>query len=220
MSSDTAAACSRAPSGGDARATLPGMTTHWVSGTCLLAGMLALAPSARAQAQVAAPPPPPPAAGVPAAPSVSSAIAARHATVRGWIEAAARRMPADKYGYRPVPEVMSFGEIIVHVAFVQWGFCANALGEPRRVVDLERTGRVDALAVLAESFAYCERAYVGLDDARAVEVVPMGTRRAPRVQPLVANVSHNSLEYGKLATYLRMNGLVPPSSGGADDPAR
>jgi hypothetical protein len=37
---------------------------------------------------------------------VADAIRARHEMLRGFIEEAARRMPADRYDFRPVPEIM------------------------------------------------------------------------------------------------------------------
>ena len=46
-------------------------------------------------------------------------------TIRSYVTRAAEKMPADKYDYRPVPEVCTFGQIIAHVADDQYNFGAR-----------------------------------------------------------------------------------------------
>lgn len=151
---------------------------------------------------------------------VADAIRARHEMFRGFIEEAARRMPADRYAFRPVPEIMSYGDLINHIAAVQYGFCADAMSDDEaEALDLSRTDKASATELLARSFAYCERAYGTLTDANASDMVGVGDRDPKaRIRPLLANISHNSLEYGKLTIHLRLNGVVPPSSAAADLP--
>ncbi len=152
--------------------------------------------------------------------SVADAIRARHEMFRGFIEDATRRMPADRYDFRPVPEIMSYGDLINHIAAVQYGFCAVAMSDREaEALDLSRTDKASATELLARSFAYCEQAYGDLTDANASDLVGIGQRDpTARIRPLLANISHNSLEYGKLTIHLRLNGIVPPSSAAADLP--
>ena len=127
-------------------------------------------------------------------------------------------MPADKYGFKPVATVRTFGQILAHIAGANYIFCAAAKGEksPHAEDAFEKSATTPAAIAkaLQESIAYCDAAYAALDDRRAAETVdgPFGGGKTPRVAALTGNTGHLQEHYGNLVTYLRMNGLVPPSS--------
>ncbi|MEJ2215777.1 MAG: DinB family protein [Gemmatimonadota bacterium] len=133
--------------------------------------------------------------------------------VKGYLVASAEQMPEEKYGYKPTPEVRSFGQIIGHVANSQYGFCSTALGEkPPVTEDMEkRTTKASLVQGLKDAFAYCEKAYAMSDAAAAATTKLFGADRS-RLFVLVFNVSHDFEHYGNLVTYMRLNGMVPPSS--------
>jgi hypothetical protein len=158
----------------------------------------------------------PPVAAGPSAPrpAVADVMRARQANIKDLLLRTADKMPADRYDYRLQPVVMSFGDLIVHIASVQMGNCAQAL-EDRALqeVDLSKTDKPSAQALLTQSFDYCERAFLVLSDDNASE--PRGLvdgKKRPRFDHLLSAVNHNNLEYGKLSAYLRLNGVIPPSS--------
>jgi hypothetical protein len=127
-------------------------------------------------------------------------------------------MPADKYGYRPTPEVRSFGQIVAHVTGGQFLYCSQATGtkpppdvfarlgamRPFSDVATESKGRAyqkdELVAFLAESIAFCKTAY---------------TAAGASARVLVDNIAHSSEHYGNLVIYLRQNGIVPPSTARA-----
>ena len=78
------------------------------------------------------------------------------------------------------------------------------------------TSKAAIAKALADSFAYCDTAYKSLDDRRAAEMVaaPFGSGKAARASALIGNTGHLQEHYGNLVTYLRINGIVPPSSSG------
>lgn len=133
--------------------------------------------------------------------------------VKGYLIASAEQMPEEKYGYRPTPEVRSFGQIIGHVASSQYGFCSAALGEkPPVTEDMEkRTTKASLVQGLKDAFAYCEKAY-SMSDADAAHTTKLFGSDRSRVFVLMFNVSHDFEHYGNLVTYMRENGMVPPSS--------
>ena len=53
-----------------------------------------------------------------------------------------------------------------------------------------------------------------MTDAQAPQVVSFFGHKAPKLSILDMNVSHNMEHYGNMVTYLRIKGLVPPSSQG------
>ena len=133
----------------------------------------------------------------------------------GYVTQAAEDMPEAKYGFKPTPEVRSFGELIAHVAGSQYMFCAVATGDSARAEDdIEKkkmTGKADLVAAMHASNEYCTRAYHQTDDASAGKVKLFGKEQT-RLYALMINATHDAEHYGNIVTYLRMNGMVPPSS--------
>jgi uncharacterized damage-inducible protein DinB len=145
---------------------------------------------------------------------VSDAIRAGWNTAKRNMLASAKVMPADKYGFKPVDTVRTFGQILAHVAGANYAICAGAKGEksPHTEEEFEKSATTAAAITkaLQDSVAYCDTAYSALTDATAGQV-PSGMKGS-RAGILLGNTRHNDEHYGNLVTYLRINGLVPPSS--------
>jgi uncharacterized damage-inducible protein DinB len=132
----------------------------------------------------------------------------------GHITTAAAELPESTYSYRPTAEVRSFGQLIGHVAGAQYLICAAALGEPEREedeIERSRTSKAELLAALKASTEYCSRAYQQTDRAAHQSTKLFGQERT-RLYALGLNATHNAEHYGNIVTYLRLNGIVPPSS--------
>lgn len=131
----------------------------------------------------------------------------------------AEKMPADKYSFRPVPEVETFARRIAHIADANMFVCSGLNGEQRRLGAASKTSKADLVAALKESFAYCDGVFDSLTDAKAVELVnsrlggpfpPEPTRS--RLATLYNLIRHSNEMYGYMAVYLRLNGVTPPTS--------
>src|SRR5581483_149380 len=138
--------------------------------------------------------------------------------VRRDLIESAEEMPAQKYDFRPTPEVRSFGQLVGHVTDDQYAICALARGErnPRNSNEsAERAGgsKSELVEALRKAFEYCDTIYETLTDASAAQRVRSydGTMQ-PRMQLLTINTNHANVHYGNVIVYLRMNGLVPPST--------
>ncbi len=119
--------------------------------------------------------------------------------VSGWVTKAADLVPADKYSYRPVASVRTFGQLIGHIADGYNYFCATASGKKVQWSDAIEKGTTDKAALvqkLKQSTAACNAAYVATAQSGQ----------------LVNNIAHTNLHYGNISTYMRMLGLTPPSS--------
>ncbi len=160
----------------------------------------------------------PPAAGVPAAGSeraLSEALTRNFARIAGNVVAAAEEMPEESFAFKPTPEVRSFGEIVAHVADAHRRLCALvATGTTAADPGWEASTKTkaDLVAVLKLSTTECEKAFAGLDDAALLRPVPFGSREVPAAAVLSFLTAHTNEHYGNLVTYLRIRGLVPPSS--------
>ncbi|HEU0016523.1 MAG TPA: DinB family protein [Longimicrobium sp.] len=150
--------------------------------------------------------------GPPASGSVASTRAV-YETVKGYLLAAAEQMPEADYAFKPVATVRSFGEIVAHVAQAQHMICGAALGEGRMQPGPAPATKAAIIADLRASFEHCDRAY-SQSDADAGAMGQLFGQPRSRIGILVLNTSHDFEHYGNLVTYMRIKGLVPPSSQG------
>jgi uncharacterized damage-inducible protein DinB len=133
-----------------------------------------------------------------------------------YITQSAEEMPAEKYSYRPTPEVRTFGQLIGHVAGSQYMFCAAATGDSARKeddIEKSRTIKDELVAALKASTEYCAKAYAQGDEATRAEITMFGQKHN-RLWALMSNAAHDDEHYGNIVTYFRLNGMVPPSSRG------
>lgn len=134
-------------------------------------------------------------------------------TVRGYIVAAAEQMPEDKYSYQPTPEVRTFGQLLGHVANAGYMFCAPVRGEeaPAMPNAEELTSKAELVAAVKASFEYCDPAYE-VDAMKAGASLQFFGQPHTGLSVLAFNMGHDFEHYGNIVTYMRMNGMVPPSS--------
>jgi uncharacterized damage-inducible protein DinB len=134
---------------------------------------------------------------------------------RDWIVASAELMPEEHYGYQPSAEVRTFGQLIGHLANAQYLFCSNAMGEESpNSMNFENESSRDALiAAVRTAMEYCDRAYA-MSESKAMEETTFFGQEGSRLWVLNFNAVHNAEHYGNLVTYMRIKGLVPPSSAG------
>ncbi len=114
--------------------------------------------------------------------------------------AAAQAMPEASYAFKPTPQVRAFGEIVGHLANEHYMICSDVKGEPnpQKATDFEKkTTKAELVKALTDSYAYCDG------------VTPKDEKGFAN---LLVNVTHDSEHYGNLVTYMRMKGIVPPSS--------
>lgn len=128
----------------------------------------------------------------------------------------ADKMPEADYSFKPAPTVRSFGQLIGHVADSQYEFCGPVKGE-EKASDVEKTvtGKTELIAALKTAFAYCDAVYNSMTDDHAADKIKFFGRNATKLGTLNFNVAHDNEHYGNIVTYLRMKGLVPPSSESA-----
>ena len=152
-----------------------------------------------------------------AAHAQSAAVGALRQTwqdVTANITRAAEELPEADYAYKPVATVRTFGQLVGHVAGAQYSMCAAALGEPARdedAVEKSATTKAALVAALKASTQYCARAFAQTDAAAGARTQLYG-QSVPRLNALALNAVHNGEHYGNIVTYLRMKGIVPPSS--------
>jgi uncharacterized damage-inducible protein DinB len=130
----------------------------------------------------------------------AAALKQGFAEVSGWLLTAAEIVPPDKYSFRPIATVRTYGELLGHVADGYNYYCARATGKKVEWSDAIAGGKTDkstVVAALKASTAACTAAHGGAGAGSP---------------PLLQNFGHTNLHYGNVITYMRMLGLKPPSS--------
>jgi uncharacterized damage-inducible protein DinB len=126
---------------------------------------------------------------------------------------AAEEMPEADYSFKASPMERTYGEMVAHIAEVQTALCGNAKGAPKKSDAGSKTTKADLVAALKESFDFCDGVYDSMTDAEAANMVTMfGPRKATKLAVLNFNITHDNEMYGQMVVYLRIKGLVPPSS--------
>jgi len=130
------------------------------------------------------------------------------------ILASVEKAPESLWSFRPTKDVRTFGQIIAHVADAQYEFC-GLINEGKSVnKGIEKTAKTKAEvgAALKDAFAYCDTAYAKISDANSSEPVSLFGMNLTKLALMDFNTAHNMEHYGNLVTYMRINGIVPPSS--------
>ena len=114
---------------------------------------------------------------------------------------------------------MTYAGLLGHIIDVQYGFCNAVKGgaNPATGKALDKlTDKAELVPAVKEAFAYCDDAFAALTDENALDMLTMGTapnqRQVARANQLTMVIAHGNEHYGNLVTYMRIHGLVPPSS--------
>lgn len=158
--------------------------------------------------------------------SMASRIVSQYQYTRSMVTRLVEKMPAEHYGFQPAPDMRPFAASVAHLAMANLNQCSNLLGRrhERAGQDLTKTVTTKdaALAVIGESFVACDEFFTAVTADAALTSQYFSTaiqRDGQRTPAKVAHgaiaaslIAHNSEMYGYLAVYLRLKGIVPPSS--------
>src|SRR5687768_10022307 len=129
---------------------------------------------------------------------------------KSFVTRTAEQVPEAIFSYQPTKEVRTLGQILAHVADANYFFCGMASGEkgPADSIEKTRTSKADIQKALAESYAFCDRAFAALNDqtgAAGVVIAQINNMKTTKLGVLSFNTAHNMEHYGNLVTYMRMN---------------
>jgi uncharacterized damage-inducible protein DinB len=129
--------------------------------------------------------------------------------------AAVEAMPADKFGYKPTADQMTFGHLVVHMAETNNLLCSKAAAVPApKVEEAKETDAKDKLvAALKASFDFCADALGKMDDSKLAETTEgFGGRQVTRAWASLVLAGTWADHYAEAAMYLRLNGVLPPTA--------
>ena len=149
-----------------------------------------------------------------APPSVAAAAKAAYGRIKTNYIKAAEKMPEENYSFKPADALETFGQRVAHIADPQLGTCTGLTGERKTGTAKSKTAKADLVAALKESYDACDKAFDALTDANALEPVAAGRGQQPRIAVLYGLIVHSNEVYGAMGVYMRLKGIVPPSSEG------
>jgi uncharacterized damage-inducible protein DinB len=185
---------------------------------CLASAALLVA-AAAAHAQTPAPAAPP----APQTITLSGGLKRAWDVIKRNVAEAAEKMPEANYGFQPTPDVRTFAAIVGHIAESQHGTCLRLKGEqiPFERGSIEKlTAKADLVKAMQASIAACDGLYGAATDESLVKLTKVGQNEIAPGTLLWGNISHSNEHYGNLVTYMRLKGIVPPSTERAQAPRK
>jgi DinB superfamily len=145
---------------------------------------------------------------------ISANLKQSWANVNGLLTKTAEKMPAENYRFKPTPEVQDFGQRMAHVIGFNTRFCSLLKGEQKTATFGATPSKEEIMAALKESADECNAVFNSLTDAEVTKTVNVGRGGQRMKLALIegAVLEHSQEVYGYLAVYLRLKGIVPPSS--------
>jgi len=131
----------------------------------------------------------------------------------------AQKMPEENYSFRPAPGMESFGQRVTHIAGANFRICQGVAGINQPAGVAGGTSKAKLVALLKKSSDACDAVFGSLTDAGAMEKIssrlggpfpPEATRT--KLSTLYNMIRHSNEMYGYMCVYLRLKGIVPPSS--------
>jgi hypothetical protein len=150
----------------------------------------------------------------PVANPVTTAVKGQLTRYEKNMVAAADLMPAEKYGFKPTPEMNPFGHVVMHIAQSNYFLCSKISGVAAPDVKLtDADGKDKLVAGLKASFEFCSTALAGVDDSKLGDPLTLfGNRQTSRAGALITLSDDWYDHYGAQAVYLRLNGILPPTA--------
>jgi hypothetical protein len=152
--------------------------------------------------------------------SINDALVTHWKVTSDFTIAVANLMPADSYSFRPVPEELSFSQLMVQIAGANLSACATASGKlrpaiPPSIAEAISNENLDAgkdavIQFMTDSFGFCNQvvATMGLEKLNAV--VGPENRKMTAFEWLWAYFTHTAHHRGQAEVYLRIKGIKPP----------
>lgn len=189
------------------------MTKRFIS--VLTLGIICIAMAASAQQPPAAAQAP--AAAPPAGQKITLAISLQRGfqNIQKNLNEAAEKMPEADYAFKPTPQMRPFSQLVAHIALAQFNGCSRYKGEANPNQQKKEdtiTTKAEAVALLKASTALCNEVFGTLTDENVNELIKVGNNEVARGNFMAGANSHGNELYGTMAVYLRLKGLVPPST--------
>jgi len=127
----------------------------------------------------------------------------------------AEAIPAEKYSWRPSPDVRSFAEVFLHVAAANYNLYKLVGTPPPAGFDVKgfeksSTDKTKVMATLKDSFVHARKAITDMPDANLDKSLDWFGGKNTQRGILLFIVRHAAEHLGQSIAYARFAGVVPP----------
>jgi uncharacterized damage-inducible protein DinB len=127
----------------------------------------------------------------------------------------AEAVPAEKYTWRPAPDVRSFAEVFLHVSAANYNLYKLVGTPPPTGLDLKgleksTTDKAKVVATLKDSFAHAKKAITTMPDVDLDKSLDWFGGKNTERGILLFIVRHAAEHLGQSIAYVRFVGIVPP----------
>ena len=124
------------------------------------------------------------------------------------------KMPAENYHFKGTPDIQEFGQRMAHILGAEFRTCERVKNDGQTLKFSDTPEKAEIMAATKVVKTACDAVYSSAKDADLMKPVGAGGRGAPPMlfQVLNANLQHSQEVYGYMCVYLRLKGIVPPSS--------
>jgi uncharacterized damage-inducible protein DinB len=165
-------------------------------------------------------------AGIAAAPSGAAETDYKAMFVKHWqiskdfTLAVAEAMPAESYNFKPNPEELSFGQLMIHIATQNSDSCASATGTkaplsmPSSIAELpaSATDKQTAVKFLTISFDTCAKELAAMPSEQwNKEVYKFQGQPVLASEALWYTFTHTAHHRAQAEVYLRLKKIKPPA---------
>jgi hypothetical protein len=145
---------------------------------------------------------------------ISSNLKMSWANIKDLLVKMADKMPDENYRFKPTPEIQDFGQRMAHIVGANIRVCTMVKGDQQNPTFSAAPTKAEVVAAIKQMNSECDSVFTSLSDAGGMKMIT-GGRGGPRPELAVleSNVLEHSQEvYGYMCVYLRLKGIVPPSS--------
>jgi len=145
---------------------------------------------------------------------VSNFVRQALATRSKEIIAATVEMPADKFGFKPSAEDMTFAQLSLHVATTNYLYCSRigGIAEPELPKISDTEPKEKFVERVKASFDFCTAALAKLDDSTKSEMLTFGDAKTSRAMAILTLTGAWNDHLTLQTDYLRATGRVPPTA--------
>jgi len=141
-----------------------------------------------------------------------AAAIAKQKHAKAYTIEVARQMPAEKYGFKPSPEEMSFDEQILHTMRLMQSLCKtflNGAANPVKIPD-SALDKAATIRLLDNVYDYTISTLQNFNPAELPDTVSFFVKPTNKLQIINLLNDHQTHHRAQLVVYLRVNGLKPP----------
>ena len=132
--------------------------------------------------------------------------------IKNLLTKEAAKMPEENYRFKPVPEVQDFGARVAHIVTANLRTCGTLKGEQKNVSLTATSSKAEIAAAMKDAWDECDSVFNSLTDADLQKMVAGRGGQRLKLAVIQGMLEHSQELYGYMAVYLRLKGIVPPSS--------